>query len=92
VTGAGFAEFKRVFQKFYAVAHLAVPIIYYRLLLAASLNSKQGSSCMTQGEVRRLWLVIGFLVLAGTLLAALMYFNPDGSRKSTPATIQNPHR
>jgi len=47
---------------------------------------------MTQGEVRRLWLVIGFLLLAGTLLAALMYFNPDGSRKSTPATIQNPHR
>jgi hypothetical protein len=47
---------------------------------------------MTQGEVRRLWLVIGFLLLAGILLAALMYFNPDGSQKSTPATIQNPHR
>jgi hypothetical protein len=30
--------------------------------------------------------------LAGTLLAALMYFNPDGSRKTTPSTIQNPHR
>jgi hypothetical protein len=47
---------------------------------------------MTRNEVRQLWLVVCLLLLAGTLLAALMYFNPDGSRKTTPSTIQNPHR